>query len=310
MSTKFDSATTASAGLAPPRSAGSAFALEAAACAHLERAFPAWAVEYGAMTVRFDVDAVQKLLCERLCAEVRLARRPDDALMLRTHFEFPDGDRFPIHVSETGIGGIRLSDRGHTLMHISYDHDIDAFLQGARGQILERIVNETGVERDGGSFRLDTSIEKLPEAVLRFGQALTRVHDLTLLSRSHVRSTFYDDLADLLHGLVDEDKIQADYSPEGLPDPEPYLVDYRIDGRLDTPLFLYGVPNRDKARLTTIMLSHFHRHDIQFESILVFSDQSEIPRLDLARLSDVGGEMISSLESTADLERKLLRRVA
>ena len=38
----------------------------------------------------FDVDAVQKLLCERLCAEVRLARCPDDALMLRTHFEFPD----------------------------------------------------------------------------------------------------------------------------------------------------------------------------------------------------------------------------
>ena len=44
--------------------------------------------------------------------------------------------------------------------------------------------------------------------------------------------------------------------------------------------------------------------------ILVFSDQSEIPRLDLARLSDVGGEMISSLESTADLERKLMKRVA
>ena len=58
------------------------------------------------------------------------------------------------------------------------------------------------------------------------------------------------------------------------------------------------------------MLSHFHRHDVQFESILVFSNQSEIPRLDLARLSDVGGEMISSLESTADLERKLLKRVA
>lgn len=191
----------------------------------------------------FDVDAVQKILCERLCAEVRLARRPDDALMLRTHFAFPDGDRFPIHVSATGIGGIRLSDRGHTLMHISYDHDINAFLQGTRGQTLERIVNETGLKRDGGSFRLDTSIEHLPEAVFRFGQALTRVHDLTLLSRSHVRSTFYDDLADLLHGLVDEDKIQTDCSPEGLPDPEPYRVDYRIDGR-QVPARYPAVPLR------------------------------------------------------------------
>ena len=151
----------------------------------------------------------------------QVVTRPDGALMLRTHFEFPDGDRFPIHLSETGIGGLRLSDRGHTLMHISYDHDVDVFLDGTRGRMLER-----------------------------------------------------------------------------------------IEGKSDVPLFLYGVPNRNKARLTTIMLSHFHRHGLQFESMLVFEDQSEIPRLDLARLSDVGGEMISSLESSADLGRKLLQRVA
>ncbi len=257
-----------------------------------------------------DVDALQKRLCERLCADVQLTTRPDGALMLRTHFEFPDGDRFPIHVSEAGVGGVRLSDRGHTLMHISYDHDVDAFLDGTRGQILERIVAEMGVEREGGAFRLDTSIEKLPEAVFRFGQALTRVYDLTFLSRSRVKSTFYDDLAEILKSLIDEDKMQADYLPEALPNPEAYRVDYRIEGKLTTPLFLYGVPNRDKARLTTIMLSHFHRHNLRFESILVFEDQSEIPRLDLARLSDVGGEMISSLESRADLDRKLLKRVA
>ena len=113
-----------------------------------------------------------------------------------------------------------------------------------------------------------------------------------------------------LKSLIDEEKIQADFLPEELPNPEAYRVDYRIEGKFDTPLFLYGVPNRDKARLTTIMLSHFHRHSLRFESILVFEDQSEIPRLDLARLSDVGGEMISSLESRADLDRKLLKRVA
>ena len=257
-----------------------------------------------------DTKALQRLLCERLCADVQVTTRPDGALMLRTHFEFPDGDRFPIHVSETGVGGVRLSDRGHTLMHISYDHDVDAFLDGTRGQMLERIVGETGVDRDGGVFHLDTSIERLPEAIFRFGQALTRIHDLTFLSRSRVKSTFYDDLAELLKSLIDEDKMQVDYLLEELPNPEAYRVDYRIEGRFDIPLFLYGVPNRDKARLTTIMLSHFHRHGLRFESMLVFEDQSEIPRLDLARLSDVGGEMISSLESSADLGRKLLKRIA
>ena len=260
--------------------------------------------------MNLDTEALRQLLCERLCEDVQLTERPDGALMLRTHFEFPDGDRFPIHVSEAGTGGVRLSDRGHTLMHVSYDHDIDSFLAGTRGQLLERITDESGIERDGGAFRLDTPVEKLPEAIFRFGQALTRIYDLMLLSRSRVQSTFYDDLADLLKSLIDEDKMQADYMPEEVPNPEAYPVDYRIEGKSGIPLFLYGVPNRDKARLTTIMLSYFHRHGLRFESMLVFEDQSEIPRLDLARLSDVGGEMVSSLESSADLGRKLLQRAA
>ena len=58
------------------------------------------------------------------------------------------------------------------------------------------------------------------------------------------------------------------------------------------------------------MLSYFHRHDLRFESILVFADQTEIPRMDLARLSDVGGDMISSLAAHEDLNRKLLQRAA
>jgi len=257
-----------------------------------------------------DTSALRKLLCERLCEDVRLTERPDGALMLSTHFEFPDGDRFPIHVSELMPGGLRLSDQGHTLMHISYDHDVDSFLEGFRGQLLDRIMAETCLAWDGGAFCLDTPIERLSEAVFRFGQALTRVHDLTLLARSNVRSTFYDDLADLLMSMVDEDRIERDYAPEEIPNSEACRVDYRIATRSETPLFLYGVPNRDKARLTTIMLSYFHRRELRFDSMLVFEDQAEIPRLDLARLSDVGGEMISSLESSDDLRRKLLRHVA
>ena len=258
-----------------------------------------------------DTDALRTLLCERLCEEVRVDQRPDGVLMLRTHFEFPDGDRFPIHVSESASGGLRLSDRGHTLMHISYEHDVDSFMDGTRGMILERIMGEAGLrwDADRGALCLDTAPERLPEAIFAFGQALTRVYDLTLLSRSNVGSTFYDDLADLLVSYVDEAQIERDFRPD-VPNADAYPVDYRIEGKGAVPLFLYGVPNRDKARLTTIMLSHFHRYDLRFESILVFEDQAAIPRTDLARLSDVGGDMISSLASHEDFNRKLLQRVA
>lgn len=256
-----------------------------------------------------DIDALRHLLCQRLCEDVRVETRPDGELMLRTHFRFPDGDGYPFHLSESPAGGLRLSDQGHTLMHISYEHDVDSFLTGTRMALLERIVGESSLHYESGTFSAITSVERLPEAIFSFGQALTRIFDLTLLSRSNVGSTFYDDLADSLTSLVDESKIERDYRPN-VPNAEAYPVDYRIEGKGGTPLFVYGVPNRDKARLTTIMLGYFHRHQIVFESVIVFENQTEIPRVDLARLSDVGGDMISSLESTEDLNRKLLRRVA
>ncbi len=126
---------------------------------------------------------------------------------------------------------------------------------------------------------------------------------------SPINSKFYNDLSDLITSLVDEAKIQREFLPE-VPNAQAYPVDYRIEGKNGSPLFLYGVPNCDKARLTTIMLSYLHRHQLQFESILVFENQAEIPRMDLARLSDVGGDMISSLESRDDFNRKVTQRVA
>lgn len=256
-----------------------------------------------------DYTSLGKFLCERLCEEVRIEQRPDGAWMVGTHFQFPDGDRYPIHISDIASGGVRLSDHGHTLMHISYDHDIDLFMDGTRGMLLERIMSESDLQWEGGALCLDTAIERLPEAIFNFGQALTRVYDLTLLSRSNVGSTFYDDLHEIITGLIDAEKITRSYSPE-VPNSDAYTVDYYIEGKNDVPLFLYGVPNRDKARLTTIILSHFRRYNLSFESLLVFANQAEIPRLDLARLTDVAGDMISSLDSVDDLRRKVDQRVA
>ena len=88
-----------------------------------------------------DVEALRSLLCERLCEDVGVNERPDGELMLRTHFCFPDGDGYPFHLAEAPSGGLRLSDCGHTLMHISYEHEIDSFLAGTRGMLLERIID-------------------------------------------------------------------------------------------------------------------------------------------------------------------------
>ena len=138
-----------------------------------------------AMTI--NIAQLQNHLCERLCEDVKVEKRPDGEIMLQTHFQFPDGDRYPFHLSSTPSGGLRLSDFGHTLMHISYEHDVDKFMDGARGMQLERVMGETGLqwEGDSGTFCMDTTHDRLPETIFAFGQALTRVYDLTLLSLKH-----------------------------------------------------------------------------------------------------------------------------
>jgi hypothetical protein len=58
------------------------------------------------------------------------------------------------------------------------------------------------------------------------------------------------------------------------------------------------------------MLSRLHRHELCFESILIFQDRTEVPCMDLARLSDMGGDIISSQATRKDSSRKVLQRAA
>ena len=257
-----------------------------------------------------DHTRLEQLLCERLCASVRVYQRDDGVLMLDSPFSFPDGDRYPIYICESPAGGVTLSDQGHTLMHISYEHDVDTLYEGARASLREQIVRESGIEENEGIFTVTAPAHQIADALFKLGQALTKIHDLTFLSRDRVASSFYEDLQSVLYTMVADDKVEADYVPPDVPNGHNYPVDYCLEGRDGTPIFLYGVPNRDKARLTTIILSHFLLHDLTFESVIVYANQQDIPRLDLARLTNVAGTAVASLEAEKDLRRKIRRLAA
>ena len=251
-------------------------------------------------------------LCKQFCARVRIHQRESGGLMLETPFAYPDGDHYPLYLSEVEAGGIRISDGGHTLMHLSYENDIDKFFEGTRQVLLDEIVCEQDVQYSPstGEFHTEADINNLPLAVFRLGQAMTRVYDLTFLNRARVTSTFYEDLEERIKNMIAEDKIIKNYEVPDLPNSENYPVDFYIACNSDSPLFLFGIPNRDKARLTTIFLQYYNQRDIFFDSMLVFLDQKEIPRNDLARLSNAGGEMIASLNADDDFNRKLQKKVA
>ena len=256
------------------------------------------------------MELLEERLCKALCGEVKLRRTPQGFLQIITPFTFSDGDVFQFYVDEGSAGSLRLNDYGHTFMHLSYDNDLDKFREGTRRKVFDQLLAESGIREEQGTLVLDTTIEDLGRSVVTYGQAITRIYDLTFLNRARVASTFYEDLKEMLYNIVDGSKITPDFVPPIEPNAQDYPIDYRIEGKDGGHLFLLGIASRDKARLATIILEHWLRYHVEFDSLLVFQDQQEIPRGDLARLSNAGGEMVASLDAVDDFKRKLAKLAA
>lgn len=259
--------------------------------------------------MNLSTQELKQSLCRAFCAEVNLHEQGTNLLFVETPFTFADGDTYSIYLKQLPTGGVRITDYGHTLMHLSYENDIDKLHEGTKGKIFEQILNEMDLKEENGSFYMDSSMENIASAIFRFGQGVTKIHDLTFLNRFRAEATFYEDLEKLLIGIVSREKLVVDYVYETMPNARDYPIDFRIEGK-HAPLFVFGVPGRDKARLATVILEHLLREKAEFDSILIFADQSMIPRGDLARLSNVGGEMVASLDAQDDFQRKILKRVA
>jgi hypothetical protein len=256
-----------------------------------------------------NANELEEILCKSLCeqASLREVAVPGSWQVL-TPFSFPDGDAYSFYVTQLPTGGLRVSDAGLTLMHLSYDNDIEKLRGGTRGKLLQQILAEGEVQEEEGEFFIDGPASDLGQNVFRFGQALTRVHDLTFLNRLRTESTFYEDLRELLKELVGEDRLKEDYVVPDVPRAQEYPVDFFVSGGA-TPLYLFGVPNRDKARLATIILQHLIAAGRDFNSMIVFQNMAELPRADVSRLTNAANDQVDSLDATDDLSRKLLRRV-
>lgn len=255
-----------------------------------------------------NAEELKKHLCQSLCCDVKVVARADGVFRVATPFTFSDGDSYSIHLQQVP-SGIRLTDSGNTLMRLSYENDIDRLREGTRGRVYTQILNEMDLQEEGGAFFMDVLPDEVGRGVFRFGQALTKIHDLTFLNRIKTESTFYDDLKQSLISILGEDKLHCGYTHPTLTDAAKYPIDYFIQGRAQ-PVYLFGVPSQDKARLATIILERLLRESADFDSIIVFSNSEDIPRMDIARLMNAANDMVSSVGASEDLRRKLSRRTA
>jgi hypothetical protein len=152
-------------------------------------------------------------LCRAFCGAITVRAVPT-GYAVSTAFTDASGDRLSFYVSETG-DGYRIEDDGDYLSHlIARDIPID---EGTRGQLLDAILQQGSAYWDRETYEIrtpDFSAEDLPKRAIDFLSSLLRVRDLELVTRDVVRSTFREDVLNVMNERFGPDvSIEENVAP-------------------------------------------------------------------------------------------------
>ena len=184
----------------------------------------------------------------------------------------------------------RICDFGLTLMHLSYNFDVDT---EHREEILNNIIKNNLGSIDNGNIYIDSNLSNLHQNLLQYYQLLSKVSSMSILKKEVVRSLFYENLNYFVENELSQYNPELGFSP--LPD---YKVDCRFNISAKRPIYLFGVRDSIKAKEIMLHCMVFKDKKIPFESLVIYEDMnsSNISAKDLRRLTNIADKQYASLE--------------
>ena len=222
---------------------------------------------------------------------IRFVEKRPGIFQLIAPFYHEDGDMFEIYLEGIGENGkIRISDHGMTIMRLSYEYDIDT---PNKRRIFEKMLTENRLSEKDGRLFLEADLEGLYPSILQFAQAVGKVSNMKLYKREVIKSLFYE----LLDEFISEKLVRYHPEPKVLPilERDDLEVDYSFNGS-PRPLYLFGVKDDTKARLTTISCLEFHRAGIPFKSVAVHEDFEGLSKKDRKRVTSAVDKQFVDLD--------------
>jgi hypothetical protein len=251
-----------------------------------------------------EIERIEQEFAAKVCKSLSLVSEGLSRYRIFTPFMFEDGDNYSIVLKKEN-GSWILSDEGHTFMHMTYKLEEKDLQRGTRQQIISSVLSMFGVSDREGELILKIEDDRYGDAFYSYIQALSKITDLSYLSRERIRSTFLEDFRQFISGILPGERYKFNWNDPHKDPERKYEVDCRVNGR-EEPFFIYALPGDDKTRDATISLLQFEKWGLSNRSVAVFEDQENIGRKVLARFSDVCEKQFSSLENNKDRIKKYL----
>jgi Domain of unknown function DUF1828 len=217
-----------------------------------------------------------------------------------------DGDMVDIFIESLGDGRVRVSDKGLSLMRLSYTFELDT---PNKERIFRRILAENNVGEDRGLLFLDVPENHIYPAVLHFGQTVAKVTNMALYRREVIANLFYEMLQENVQERLADLKPQENVIP--LPLREELVVDFALSTP-KTPIYLFGVKERDtsKLRLAAVSCLEFDRARLPFRSIVVHQNFAALSQKDQSIITNAADKQFTSLDEFAATGRQVIDRLA
>jgi hypothetical protein len=206
-------------------------------------------------------------------------------------FYHEDGDMMDIFLTESPLqpDKIRLCDYGMTIMHLSYDYDIDS---PNKEGILDKIIGEHGLNRDDGNIYIDVNADLLYEYVFQFSQTIAKLSSMQYFKREVIRNLFYEHLSEFVETKLSFYQPRAKVFPISSRDDLEVDFEFSLDNK---KIYLFGIKDATKARLTTISCLEFQMAKLPFKSIAVHEDFDGLPRKDRSRITSAVDKQFTDL---------------
>ncbi|MDP8237820.1 MAG: DUF1828 domain-containing protein [Candidatus Hatepunaea meridiana] len=204
-----------------------------------------------------------------------------------------DGDMVDIFLEWTSEeqNTIRVCDYGLSIMRLSYTYEIDT---QNKERIFHRILKDNRIKEDNGNLYIIAKPGNLYPAIMQLAHVISKVTNMSYFKREVIKSLFYE----MLTEFINESLLK--YNPTHRFFPIHQRDDLEVDYKFDVnsrPIYLFGVKDDAKARLTTISCLEFERAKIPFKSVVVHEDFNSLSKKDRSRITNTVDKQYTSLET-------------